>query len=325
MKYCDFAVKYDPEKDTKEDVTKRILYVLFIKRLKYKKPAVAFISGDSGEGKSWTNVRLQEILMEIQGVDIKPYFKMMNVVNPMQYPEKLNTLLYDKEYKKANLICMHEAREVVKAKNWQSFLTQSVADVNALSRRIKRMVIIIISQFIRDVTTDIRYTMNYYCKVKRVGTKKARLYINVMWKDDRDLEKPKLRRRKLGGYLILPNGKYRPFVPQYFEMNRPSQELIDIFETMDYESKSKIIKSKIHKLLEEMKKESGEQNIKVSKMVEWYIKNPENLNLIGKQKKKGYVLNSHFKDMHGLNDSEATEFKIMLQTALKEKGVIIEA
>jgi len=218
MTFCDFVVKYDPEKETPVDLTKKILFSLIILRLRAHKPAVIFVAGESGEGKSFSTVSLEDTLLEMQGINLLDVFNDVNVYTPLEYPKKLDALLFDKRLKKVNIITMHEAREVVKAKNWRSFLTSSISDINAMSRSVKRLAIFIISQFIRDVTTDIRYTMNFYVKAVRPRGKAARLYIFKMWKDDTDLEKPKLRKRKIMGYIVLPSGKYQKYIPKYYLM-----------------------------------------------------------------------------------------------------------
>ena len=319
MAFCDFVVKYD-DKMQPEELTKCILYSVWLKRLKAKKPAVIFIGGDSGEGKSESALKLQQILLSLQGLDLKDYVNDINVYTPLQYPQKLEALLFDKRLKKVNFICMHEAREIVKAKNWQSFLTQAIGDCNAMSRSIKRLGIFIISQFIRDITSDIRYTLNYYCIVRRPKNAYARLYINVLWKDDRDLEKPKLRKRKLSGYLLYPNGKYKRYVPQYLELKRPSKEVREIFEKEDYEAKAHIIRNKLNRLLQEMKQDIGEQSNKVTAMVEWYIKNDQNLNLIGRRVRNKLKLSEDFKQMHDLTKEEAIDFEKKLNVELGKRG-----
>jgi len=324
MAFCDFVVKHDPSKEAPEELTKKILYSIIIKRLKAHKPAVMFVGGDSGEGKSFTALRLQELLLEIQGLNTMDYIEAINVYTPLEYPEKLDALLFDKELKKANIICMHEAREIVKAKLWYTFLNQSISDVNAMSRTIKRLCIIVISQFIRDISNDIRYTLNYYCIVRRPKQKRARLYINVLWKDDRDLEKPKLRRRKLSGYVVNKYGKYRRYVPQYLELRKPSAELIKIFEKKDFESKSGIIKKKINSLIKEIKSDVGAENIKVASMVDHYLKNPDNLGLIGRRIRGKWKVNPKFRDMHDLTKIEAKEFEKKLNEAFTQRGAINE-
>lgn len=322
MAFCDFRIKFDPEKDTYEDITKRILYSIIIKPLKAKKPRVIFIAGDSGEGKSYTSLRLQELLCEIQGLELKPIMEHINVFLPIEYPQKLDNLLHNKELKKVNILCMHEAREVVKAKLWHSFLNQTIADVNAMSRAVKRLCFIVISQFIRDITTDIRYTLHYYCKVSRAVKGRARLYFYVLWKDDSDLEKPKLRKRKLSGYLVSPTGVHRRFVPQYFEMKLPDKEIRQRFNQLDYDSKVNIIKQKTEKLIQELKKDMDTGSKKVERMLNWYIEHTENISYIAKRTKKGWRLLSSFQDMHELTKVEAQKFQHMLNKKLKEKGMI---
>lgn len=318
MAYCDFVVKYNPEVDTQEELTKRIMYSVFIKRIKSKKPVVIFIAGDSGEGKSYGGLKLEEVLCEVQGFDMTQYLHDINVYTPLQYPQKLNRLLFDKELKKVNIICMHEAREVVKAKLWHSFLNQSIGDINAMSRTVKRLIVIIISQFIRDIDTNIRYTLNYYAVMRRPKNKPSRMYLNVLWKDDRDLEKPHLRKRKLSGYLLLPNGKYKRHIPRYFEMSKPKKQNVELFEKADYESKASIIKKKINNLIKEMEADIGKENNKINLMVDWYLKHPENLRLIGNRNKRGWKLKTEIKEMHDLTDFEKLEFEKKLNEQYKE-------
>jgi len=320
MAFCDFAVRYNPEIDNPTTLTKKILYSIIIKRLKAKKPTVIFISGDSGEGKSWASLRLQELLYEIQDKDLKDYLDISNIYTPLEYAEKLDKILNDKEYKKANIVTVHEARELVKAKNWHSFLNQSISDINALSRSVKRLITIIIAQFIRDIDSNVRYTITYYCKVRRPKGKPARLYINTLWKDDRDLDKPKLRKRKLSGYLISPEGKYRRYVPEYLEMSRPSKEIIEMFEQRDRESKQKIIKAKIDKLIKEISADIGTENKKLEIMTNYYTSHQENINRIGRMYRGKWRLRPEAREMHDLTISESKEFEKKLNEALKKDG-----
>lgn len=324
MAFCDFVVKYDPKTEPPIELTKRILYSIIIKPIKAKKPRVIFIGGDSGEGKSFTVLRLQEILLEIQGLKLEDYIKNINVITPIEYPQKLDALLFNKEYKKVNIIGMHEAREVIKAKLWHGFLAQAIGDINAMSRTVKRLCIMIVSQFIRDITTDVRYTLHLYCKIRRPVGKRARLYINVMWKDDRDLEKPKLRKRKLSGYIVDPKGRYRRYVPQYFEMSKPRKENVQVFEKMDYDAKAAILRGKINKLIKEMKDEIGEKTKKVDVMVDWYIQHPDSIPKIGRQVRGKLKLRPQFREMHELTPSEARDFQNKINERLKEMGAIAD-
>lgn len=317
----DFAVKYDPKVDTAEDLSKRILYSLFIVPIKQKKPRVLFIGGDSGEGKSYSALRLQELLCEIQGVDVDANFENMNVFTPIEYPKKLDALLHDKKLRKVNILCMHEAREIIKAKNWHSFLSQAIADVNAMSRSVKRICFIIISQFIRDITSDVRYTLHYYITMKRTRNE-TRMYVNKVWKDDRDLEKPKLRKRKIFGYVVYPDGRRRKIRPSYLIIKKPRQSLIDKFDELDTRAKSAIIRRKVNRLIADMELEMQGENKKIVDMVSWYLTHPDKMLGIGKLRGDKFVLDRKFNEMHDLTKQEKEEFtKIMVQE-LKKKGII---
>jgi hypothetical protein len=318
MAFCDFAVKYNPETDSPNDLTKRILYAIWIKRLKAHKPVVIFLGGDSGEGKSLTAITLEQILLEVQGLNLKDFMDDVNIYTPLEYPTKLDALLFNKRLHKVNVLTVHEARTIIQSKQWFSFINQAIGDVNAMSRSIKRLCFIIISQFIKDIDSTIRYTLNYYCTVKRPKGKSAQLYINVLWKDDRDLEKPKLRKRKLSGYLIFPDGKYRHYIPSYLELGKPSKDLIDIFEKHDYDSKSSIIHNKIEKLIKEMQFDLNVKSNKVDSMVDFYLSHPESLHLIGHRTIKGkWRINDDIRKAHDLTDLESKEFQSKLNTRFK--------
>lgn len=318
MAFCDFVVKCY-EGDSEELIAKRILYSIWIKRLKSKKPVVVFMGGESGEGKSTTVCRLMEILLEVQGVELTPdSFRLMNVITPFEYPEKMQSHLNDKKWRKYNLFAMHEAREIVKAKQWQSFMSQTVADVNAMSRKVKRLMTFIVSQFIKDVTRETRYTLNYYCIARRPKGKACRLYINVMWKDDRDLESPRLRKRKLSGYLVDERGRYRRFVPQYFEFSLPQKWVVDLFDEMDYSGKKAILDKKLSELLSEMRLSSGVGGDKIAQLVDFYVSRHE---LIGKVSRGKWRLSKEYSEMHELSKVEVKRFEVLLGERLKKSVV----
>ena len=325
MSFVDFVVKFDPKKDTPEDLTERVLYSLYVRRLKFNKPAITFIGGDSGEGKSISALALMYIIYKLQNQDPRKFLEISNIYTPLQFPEKIEKHLYDKQYKKANILIMHEAREIIKSKDWRSFLSTAVSDINAEMRSIKRMAVFILSQFIRDITSDMRYTLNYYIKVRRPmgGNKRARLNISVMWKDDRDLEKPKLKKRGITGVLVYPNNTRRYFTPKYLELRKPPKDIIEEFEKQDLESKKNIIKGKIDRLIKEMKIELEVGNDKIKNMIEWYTSNPESLFLIGKKNTRGnWKIKKQIKDMHDMTDSELKLFEDMLNDKLTKKGLI---
>lgn len=318
MSFTDFVIQWDNDPVV---ITKRVLKSIILNRLALKKPAVMFVSGDSGEGKSYSCLRLQELLLDIEGLTLKDYLHDINVYTPIEYPKKLDGLLYDKRLRKIKILCVHEAREVVKAKNWHSFLNQAISDVNAMSRAVKRLCFMIVSQFIRDISTDIRYTLNFYIKVHRPMSRgaKARLQIYILWKDDRDIENPKLRKRRLSGYIVMPNGKYRRWTPKYLELSLPNKEIADKFDEADTNAKTTIIKKKMNKLMKELAADMDVKDDKLNLMVDYYLTNIEALNLVGKTTYGKFKVNKNFSTMHDLTDFEVKEFQLRITNKLKEK------
>jgi ABC-type dipeptide/oligopeptide/nickel transport system ATPase component len=266
----DFVVKYDPKTETQEDLSRRIWKVLVNKRMHGKKPTVIGVFGGSGEGKSHTALTIQKMTMENEGVEFKRYIEDINVYTPIQYPTKINKLLYDKSLKDVNCICMHEAREIISANNWRSFLNQAIGDVNAMSRVIKRLCIIIVSQSIRDISQNIRLTLTYYCTVNRGFGKRVSLKIYKIYVDESDLDNPKLKKRNIRGVVILPDGSRKLLFPT-FEFKDIDKDIADIFDTADFEAKSHIFKNKIKKLIDEMKKEIGDTNERVDEVVKYIM------------------------------------------------------
>lgn len=320
----DFAIRYDPATDDGNTIFRKILYAVVVKPIKHKKPQVLFISGDSGSGKSLTAISLMDEILDMQGIDLKGFFEDVNIYTPLQYPHKIDNLLFEKRLKRVNTITMHEAREVVKAKNWASFLSTSVADVNAMSRSIKRLCTIIVSQFIRDITTDMRYTLNHYLKVKRyIGESFARVEWEVMYKDDYDLERPKIMKRKLNGYLIYPDGSYRLFRPSFIKIKLPRKELIDLFEKQDRDSKANIIRSKLTRLINEMRDEAGLENTKIISMLQYYTEDLTRLGAIGKRSRGGkWKLKKEVQAMHDISGDEFRQFERLLNDKLKNLNVL---
>lgn len=318
----DFSVKHDFETESNQDLSKKIIKAMWLNRLKRNKPVVIFVGGKSGEGKSYTVIRIQEILCELQNLDIFKYFDVMNVYTPIQYPEKLQEILNNKEYKKVNIIAVQEAREVVKAKNWSSFLTQAIADINALVRTQRRMCIILVSQSLKDITKEIRYTIDYYCKVARPGHNAARLFIDRLYMDERDLENLKLKKRRVWGFVQDPKGRKIKLYPEFIELSLPDKRLTEIFDKQDFESKGQIIRDKTNKLIEEIKKDMDIEDKRVNQLVDHYISNIDQLLSIGKQTKKGWRANKEFREMYKLGVQESREFENLLNIKLKEKGVL---
>jgi len=317
---ADFLVRFDPSCESEDVLGSRIIDSLFYGRLKQNKPCRVFIGGDSGEGKSLGAIKVAQSLLASDGLDLRDFMDVVNVYTPLDYPTKMKNLLFNKDLKKVRVLIMHEAREIIKAKLWQSFISQAVADINAQARHVKRLVTVIVSQFIRDITLDVRYTLNFYCTVERPRNSNARMRIYILWKDDSDIEKPKLRKRRIFGYVRTPTKTYK-FSPKYLTLSLVSKDLRDAFDLADYKAKEDIIKHKLEKIVKIIEADIGVGSSKIDSIVEYYSSHPENLTLIGKTKRGKFVLNSNFVKMHDLTAEEGKLFSQRLLDNITVKAL----
>jgi len=315
-KYIDFVVEYD--KDPKV-VGKRIITNIITQRLKYKKPVIIFIAGDSGEGKSYAALKIMEIINEFYGV--KSDVATQVIYTPLDYATKIDTILYDKKFKKYRLVILDEARELLKAKLWYSFINRAMADINAMMRKIKPIAFIVVSQFIKDVDADMRRTLTFYIKASRPLGKKTRLQIYRMWKDDRDIERPTLKKRRLRGFVIK-NGKRILFKPKYFRVSLPQEDVRKKYEEMNYSEKSKIIKRKLNKLMIKINEELGNGDERTVTLAKWYAKHPQSLSLIMTKYRGKLKLKKDIQKLHDLTRKEAKHFQAVLFEELQKEGLM---
>jgi len=325
MLQIDYNVYYDPSKETEIDLFAKIAYSLILRRIKYKKPSVCHVSGKSGEGKSLSVLFIMYLLLKMQGMDIKKYMEITNIFTQMEYSTKLRQLLKDKEFKRINMLCVHEGREAMEAKEWQSMFNRNVAHVNALCRAIKRMAIFIVSQSIRDITKEIRYTLDYqikiYRRLHRGEDGQARLLWYVLYIDDRDIENPKLRKRKVQGWLNLPNGRRIVHKPSFFSIPLVDGDIKDMFEAKDREKKMEILNKRLEDMEEEARKKNTSQTEKIDSLVQFYLNNENaRADVIRVNKLGNYKPIGSFGKLHDLKPSEIKEFEAKFNEAL-ENGI----
>ena len=250
MGVIDFVIKTNADVDK---IAALIFHRLFLTRVKGNKPCIILITGQSGEGKSYTGLKIIEQMFKIEGVDITPYINDIVVMNPLQYSEKLNNLLYDKRLKKIKVVQIDEARAVVGSDKWNSFINQTIAHVNAMSRAIKPLIVIIITQSIKDVDSATRRTINYEVKCRRRGSNPVEADIYKYWIDDRNPEHPVLRKRKVYG-IIQRYGEKIKTQPRFI-IKKASPKILEVYEKLMIEGKQNLLDNKLTKLTDEMKKD----------------------------------------------------------------------
>lgn len=320
-KYIDFVVDYNSDP---EILGRSIIRNLTCNRLKAKKPCIIFLTGDSGEGKSFSGLKIIDIVCEEFGLNTIDILDDAVVYTPLEYVRKLDNCLFYKKNERRDLkdlrvIMIDEAREVIRARLWYTFINQAISDCNAMSRTVKPIVLLVVSQFIKDVDSSVRYTITYYGKCARPLQGRTQFSLERVWKDDYDLDRPKLRKRPVKGYL-RNNNAYSLFKPR-FEVALPRKDIIEKYEKQNFESKSKILRKKIETTLMMLEKEIGHEFDKVKALVDYYINNPEQLQLIKDSKYKKFRLKKEFKDMHELTNIEIQEFQQRLLEKLAEKGL----
>jgi len=323
--FIDFIVDYYPEKESLEDLSQKILIHLFYNRHKANKPTVICVAGDSGEGKSWTVLTIVWILLRHVGIAFKDYVNDVIIYTPMEYRGKVDKLLHAKELKKIFVAVFDEARELIKAKRWQSLLNQVIADVNAMSRKIKPLVFFVVTQSIMDIDKATRHTVTYYAECYRPQGQRVRFDLRRIYKDTRDIENPKLKTRRIYGYVRIhkegKKPKYEFFMPTSFRFKSPPKEITDIYEPANFEAKSKIIRQKLDLMLNELDKDFKDTFSKVDSMVDWYVSHPDQLSLFVKRARGKVTITKDFKKMHELTDTEGKEFKKRLLEKLQERGL----
>lgn len=320
-KFIDFVIDYD---DDPKILGKQVLQNITVNRLEAKKPCIIFISGDSGEGKSSLALKILIAVNESYGVDTFDELHDSVVYLPTQYLDKFDNLLHwrtnnRKDLKKAHVLIVDEAREVVNAKDWHTFVNRALVSCTNMSRRIKPMVYILISQFVTDIDSDMRHTLSFYVECQRPLSGRTRVTFERVWKNTYDLQRPRLCKRPLVGWIKDDGTQYK-FYPK-FEANMPPREIFNKYDETSYRAKSKILRLRIEETLKKMKKQIDIFD-KVESLVEYYIKNPDQLTSIIDPRYKKFRLRKQFSEMHDITNTEKVEFEKRLQEELMRKGML---
>lgn len=318
MSGFDYVIKHDFDYDNNQEVLKKILHSIVIRKIKANKPVVLCIVGGSGSGKSRSALRLQEILCELQGINFEEAYPIMNIHTPLEYSEKLKKLLYDKNYKKVNIVTIHEAREIVPSKEWNSFLVKAIAKVNVMSRAVKRLIIIVVSQYVSDIALDIRKTFNYYISAQRT-TGSAWLRIQKFWVDDYDVEKIKTRKASIRGIVINHKGQWISHRPARFKIGSANPVVVRRFDKDDTEAKAKIIDSQLDDLMTDLKTKLGIKTDRVKQMVEWYATRPDLLQEMARNTRGKIKLKPDAVKAHQLTKQEVEQFEKQINQYHEQK------
>jgi len=289
----------------------KILDYTFLERIRRFKQTVLVLTGDPGEAKSSISQALTEKLLENKGMDYTPYVNNVTVYTPLEFPEKEHDLLYNKKYKHIPIMIIDEARLVVKAKNWHEFLNQTIADVFALQRRVKRIFLIIVTQDLDDIDKDIRRLVTYWGECYRPLHGPAELHISKFYKDTSKPAKIELKKRALRGIIEYPDGRRQLDFPSTFIFKMPSKQIWDTYDKENYKAKGAIIKKRLNDFVEKMKKQYGQEKSRTDVLLKHYL-TPEKYSQLmfhfHVTKKGNYKLKPNAMKVLGLRKDEIEEF-----------------
>lgn len=312
-----FLIDYTTDQN---ELTRRILKSLFIHRQKANKPTIVVFCGDSGEGKSYSTLKLMDALYDMQGIDMSKHLEDVVIFTPLEYAKKVENILFNKDLKDLNIIMIDEAREVMKAKLWYSFVNQAIADINAMSRGVKPLIVFVVTQFIKDIDPASRRTINYYGVFRRPYTQSAYTKLYKVWKDDFDIESPKLRKKPIYG-LVQKGNIYMKFQPGKIKFHLPRPEIRNPYEEKSKAAKTKVIRKKLEDLLKLLESEFKGQYERLDAIVDFYVKNPESLSLIISRSRGKIRIKKEAVQMHDLSQQDIKEFEIRLTQKLAERGL----
>lgn len=316
MSSMDFAVDYV---GSQQELTESVLKNITIHRLQANKPTIILLCGDSGEGKSYTGLSIADIILKAQGMDLAKILKDVVIFTPLEYGLKMDNLFYNPACKDLNVVMLDEAKELVGAKKWFSFVNQTIHAVNAMSRGIKPVVFIIITQYIGDIENATKRTITYYGECARPLHQQVNLRFYRLYKDTRNIEQPKLRKKRMSG-VIRWKGRHF-YVRAKFKVRVPRKEIIDIYEPMQRQEKLVLIRRRLQTLINEMQAEVGDAYAKIELMANWYVERPSALNLIVETKRNKIKLKEDIVKMHELTTEEVKEFEKRIQEKLAHKGL----
>lgn len=319
MRYTDFVVPYN---ENPQILGQNIFRNLILTRLKYKKPFFAAVTAGSGEGKSFTAIKLAELILESQGLKLEDYLDDIFIFTPGEYRKKMKAILYDKRLKDLNFLIIDEAKEVVNAKDWNSFANKAISHINRTMRRVKRVACFFVIQSMRDLDIDVRYTLNFQGKCIRPLGKHTRLYMYRIYEDDSDLARILIKKRRIFGLVKRPNQRRMKIMPKFI-MTRPSKEIIEKYHKIEWDAKVKIINRKLDALLQKFEAEEAEYSKKIDAAVDFYMSKPELLEMILETKRKKTKLKKEFVKMHKFSETEIEVFQEKLFERLKEKQLMV--
>lgn len=314
MGNLDFIVEWQ---GSEEDTIREIISHILLTPIQYDFPNVVLVSGKSGHGKSLSVLKVLEFLMEKKKLNLRDYVESIVVMNPLQYTEKLDAILNDEKLKKVFCLQLDDARMVVGAENWASFVNIAIAHVNAISRSIKPLLLLVITQSIKDIDPKTRRTIDWEFKCRRSRFDYVKITPFRFWIDDTDPERPRLRKRRVKG-VIKEAERNNTVLPIVKVKKLKDEKVLETYNKIMLEGKKKFLDSLMGNMLERIKKDMSKTDFsRVNELIEHFKKNPDNLKEYGEFKRKKWRLTPEGIKLLKLAPPAKREFETIINSGLE--------
>lgn len=279
-------------KGSEEELMNDILTNLFIKKLKAGMPIFISIVGKSSSGKSAFSILIQDIMYKARELDYLDYVEETILIKPSQYSNKVKQMLNmkDKKMKKAFTLQTDEAKFLINSESWGSFRNKAIRTITATSRAIKPILFIVIAQLMRDIDKATRLSLDYYFEITRSPGVSPKVIPYVLYEDTTDVEKVKIKKRRLTAVIIYPDGSQRKVLP-IFRPKMPRKELYEKYQSFEVKSKEEEIFALLDELDKDIEKLSGDYSAKVKEFAQHLIDNPTELEKLGEFKRGKWKVN----------------------------------
>jgi len=312
----DFMVEWQGDVQA---TTAKIFYNLFVKKIKADMPCVICITGKSGRGKSSVALHLADLLFKQEGLDFAEYVDRAVVGSIKDFGTKTKAILSAKELKDCFVLIIDEARVTVSSNEWSSLVNRAVVMVNALSRAVKPLMIIIVSQSLKDVDRATRDTIDYYIKVTRNYGQPAKIKIYEFYVDDKDIDKPHTKKKLVRG-LITTNGQKDTIELTRIEFPRVRDEVWEPYKKSMIESKNELLEAEFDKLAKALtEKEAGGNNQRINNLVDFLWSNKYILNNFAKFSRKQWYLKNEFIKSFQVSDVEKKQIEKELRAKVSNE------
>lgn len=315
----DFSVDW---KGSDESTTLEILEHVLLRRVKGNLPCVIAVTGKTGRGKSLGSLVLIQKMLARQGIDLlqalpgsadpRSLLERIVIFNPLEYAEKMKATLHNRELRDVPFIQIDEARFVVGSDQWHSFVNQTIGHVNAISREFKPLVSFIITQSLKDIDKKTRTALDFQFKFERTAGESAYILPYVFWENDNDIEKIKLCRRRLIGFIKKDGEKVKSKLK--IRVKLASKELRDIYGPLVRARKIDLVNSKMEALTEKITRDFNKNNFdRINQLIEDCLKSPQEFHTYAEYSRKKWRLKEGVEEKLSLSVEQKKEFERRLR------------